>query len=160
MPEVRIRKATVQDYDEVCLLFEQIDRYHVDILPELFQRFDGPARPRDLFEVHIKDDDKAFFVVEVASRIVGFMNLQQDSSPSLPMLKHHEFVLIKNIYIDEAHRGRGLARRLLDEAKEWGRRRGLDSMQLNVYAGNRLAMGFYEKMGFRPIKHVLGLDFQ
>lgn len=159
MPDARIRKATVQDYDAVCLLFEQIDRHHVGILPEVFQSFDGPARPRGLFEAHVRDHDKAFFVVEAASRTVGFMNIEHDSHPPLPMLKFHEFVLIKNIYIEEAYRGRGLARRLLDEAKRWGRERGLHAMQLNVYAANRLAMDFYEKMGFRPVKHVLELDF-
>ena len=45
--DVRIRNATMADYDALCALFEQVDRLHAIALPDTFRPISGPARERD-----------------------------------------------------------------------------------------------------------------
>lgn len=49
----------------------------------------------------------------------------------------------------EEAEGRGVARRLLDEAEAWARARGWRFLSLDVFADNRRAIDFYERGGFR-----------
>ncbi len=50
------------------------------------------------------------------------------------------------------YRGRGLGRRLLEESIEALRGKGFRELSLTVTAGNRSAVGLYERMGFRAMK--------
>lgn len=52
------------------------------------------------------------------------------------------------VWIDPAHRGAGLAERMLDEVTGWVRRRGLDALHLMVHAENARAASFYRRAGF------------
>jgi GNAT superfamily N-acetyltransferase len=50
------------------------------------------------------------------------------------------------LWVDEAHRGQGLGRRLMEEAESEGVRRGCFSSRLST--GAHQAPGFYEKLGY------------
>jgi GNAT superfamily N-acetyltransferase len=52
---------------------------------------------------------------------------------------------ILNVYTDHAHRGRGLARRLMDTAIAWCRDNGVDTVILHASVEGR---PLYESMGF------------
>jgi ribosomal protein S18 acetylase RimI-like enzyme len=56
---------------------------------------------------------------------------------------------IYDIAIDEEHRGKGYGRALLTGLEKVAHDRGLDSIALNVFAGNDIARRLYEKAGFR-----------
>src|SRR5712692_3610350 len=45
--------------------------------------------------------------------------------------------------------GQGVGQALLDEADEWGRRRGFRRLTLAVFADNARAKGFYARLGWR-----------
>ena len=50
------------------------------------------------------------------------------------------------------YRGRGLGRRLLEASIEALRGRGFKELSLTVTCANRMAIGLYERMGFRAMK--------
>lgn len=55
---------------------------------------------------------------------------------------------ITAVTVDEAHRRRGLARRVMAELAGWGAERGAEAIYLQVAAENVPALGLYEKLGF------------
>jgi ribosomal protein S18 acetylase RimI-like enzyme len=57
---------------------------------------------------------------------------------------------IHDIAIDEEHRGKGYGRALLNGLEQVAREHGLDSIALNVFAGNDYARRLYERAGFKP----------
>lgn len=61
---------------------------------------------------------------------------------------------IQQMWVDEAHRGTGLGRRLLDMALEEAARRGALRVWLASYSFQ--APGFYEKAGFRRMAELDG----
>ena len=50
--EISVRKATIDDYNAMCELFDEIDQtLHRDNLPHLFRKPGGAARERDYYSV-------------------------------------------------------------------------------------------------------------
>jgi ribosomal protein S18 acetylase RimI-like enzyme len=58
---------------------------------------------------------------------------------------------LRTIHVHPASHGKGLARRMLDQAKEYARGRGHGTLWLGVYPENGRAIRFYEKCGFAKI---------
>jgi len=56
---------------------------------------------------------------------------------------------IVGVYVDDAHRGRGILQSLFKAAIDWVRERGLDYARLYVHARNLRAHKAYEKAGFQ-----------
>jgi ribosomal protein S18 acetylase RimI-like enzyme len=57
---------------------------------------------------------------------------------------------IYDIAIDEEHRGKGYGRALLNGLEQVAREHGMESIGLNVFAGNDYARRLYERAGFEP----------
>ena len=55
---------------------------------------------------------------------------------------------IYDIAIDEEHRGKGYGRALLNGLEQVARENGLESIGLNVFAGNDYARRLYERAGY------------
>jgi ribosomal protein S18 acetylase RimI-like enzyme len=53
---------------------------------------------------------------------------------------------IKYLWVDEALRGQGWGRALMEQAERWAVRRGCRALRLSTYSFQ--ALGFYEKLGF------------
>jgi len=58
---------------------------------------------------------------------------------------------IHNVAVHPAHRGRGLARWLLEFVREQATRRGIRSALLEVRSSNLEALRLYRSLGFEPI---------
>lgn len=157
MPSVTTRIATMDDYEAICRLLAQADRHHAEILPDVFQTFTGPIRPRALVAEFIEAEDADYLLAEIEGEPVGLLNLRKQARPSYPMFRSHEFAMIHNMVVDEAHRRRGIGTALLEEAKRWTRDRGLTAVQLGVWAGNAPAVSFYRKHGFRVLTQRMEL---
>ena len=44
---IRVRQASLRDYEELCALFDQLDEIHRQARPDMFQPFPPPARTRE-----------------------------------------------------------------------------------------------------------------
>lgn len=55
-----------------------------------------------------------------------------------------------SMWVDPAHRGRGVGQALVQTVIDWARERGLDHLVLEVEATNQRAISLYTRCGFRP----------
>jgi len=157
---VRIRRATLDDYDALCRLFHQLDEHHVQASPAHFQAFPPPARPHDLLNAKLLNPDGAVFVAEAGEELVGFLDVWKDGPSRAPMFKQVTFAHLENMVVDARYRRQGIAAALLSEARRWAAERGLNSLQLKVYSANTSAVSFYEKEGFVPLALTMELSIQ
>ena len=56
---------------------------------------------------------------------------------------------VLDVYVEEGLRGRGYGRAAMDLAEDEARRRGLERIHLNVFAGNTIARSLYESLGYQ-----------
>ena len=57
------------------------------------------------------------------------------------------------MYVEPAHRGKGVSDAIIRRLIDWAREGGLAEIRLEVYPGNAAAIRAYEKAGFAP--HML-----
>jgi hypothetical protein len=82
--QILIRAATAQDFDELCTLYDEVDKLHREHMPALFQEPDGSAGARDYLLQLMGRDDAGVFIAEVETRIAGVIHvLVQDTPPIL-----------------------------------------------------------------------------
>ncbi len=62
---------------------------------------------------------------------------------------------VEDLVVARSHRGRGVARRLMELAETHYRERGLAGMQLTVRANNEPALRLYESLGYTTVQHRL-----
>ena len=94
---------------------------------------DDSGSDRDL-ETHI--------VALEEGRLVGHVNVQRERHP----VTHH--VASLSIAVAAEARGRGIGRRLMEEAIAWSKRVGIEKLVLSVYPHNEAAISLYRSFGF------------
>lgn len=84
-------------------------------------------------------------VGEVDGTAVGRLWLAQEAKP--PAVPGQAWIF--DIEVDEAARGRGHGRGLMQAALDMARELGCTSLGLNVFGGNDVAIKLYQSLGFR-----------
>jgi len=80
---------------------------------------------------------------------VGYLVLSPAELP-LPDLSEAD-AEVKRVYLLHRFQGLGLGRRLMDMARDSARQLDRRRLLLGVYAQNLAAIGFYQKLGYRPV---------
>lgn len=80
---------------------------------------------------------------------LGMMEIDWPPHPLHPRQGRRGYIL--NVYVEPDYRRRGLARRLMDEAVEEGRRRGLELMILHATAQGQ---ALYEQLGWQDTSEM------
>ncbi|WP_084469180.1 GNAT family N-acetyltransferase [Nocardiopsis trehalosi] len=87
------------------------------------------------------DPDAARYVaVDAAGRVCGFVDLSHE--------RWNRRLVVAEVAVAPGHRGRGLARRLLEAAAGHGRRLGARTLWLEVSSVNAPAVRAYRRLGF------------
>lgn len=131
--DIIIRKANADDVLQVhrmiCLLEEQeLDRGTFE----------------EIYLFNIADERNIYLVAEIDNKVVGFVSCHGQQ-----LLHHNGWVYeIQELFMDEAYRGKGIGKHLLDELERQLAERKYD--MIDVTSGNRRkeAHAFYMKNGF------------
>ncbi|MGB9593658.1 MAG: GNAT family N-acetyltransferase, partial [Anaerolineae bacterium] len=91
--------------------------------------------------------DHAVFVAEAEGVVVGWVHVYAVATLESPA--HAE---IGGLVVDEAHRGRGIGRALMERAEAWARGMGLHTVRLRSNVIRAEAHAFYERIGYAPVK--------
>lgn len=87
----------------------------------------------------------AWLIVDDTGTTVGGGGATVVPWPPGPRYPGDKLAFVYNVYIDPAHRRRGLARLVMDAIHDWCRERGVSSVALNASADGR---PLYEAMGY------------
>lgn len=98
----------------------------------------------------IADPDIDTLLVERDGALAGYAQLRWSSVPP-PVVGGRRPVELGRIYFLRQHHGKGLASALMDALAVCARRRGADTIWLNVWQQARQAIAFYRKQNFRII---------
>ena len=155
---ITIRKATIEDYDGVSEVLEEVDALHRDTLPDMFQAPKvWPARSRDEISEMIDNEEKLLVIAEMNGEIVGINIAQIQSTPEIPIWVPKCFAYIGPMAVSETHQRLGIGTKLMEAAFDWTKEKGINKVDLTVFEFNEQAIGFYDKLGFKTFMRRMEL---
>ena len=132
----------LQAYERAFEPDRRVDpRAGADYLPVLFKR--------------VAEHDGCIFVAELAGRPVGWAVFHCLEGPVYLEPAERRAGLVAELYLEEAARGRGLGKALLQACEAAARARGLKRLQIGVHSGNARARQAYTAAGFAPYMQEL-----
>ena len=155
--DVIVREAQIEDYDELCRLFEEVDSLHRDNLPAIFQQSTGPVRDRDYVMGLIADANVALWVANAGEKLVGLAHIFMKTTSPIPFLVPRRYAVIDGFVVAKERRHHGIGRLLAEMAHKWAKARGASGIELNVYEFNREAIAFYERLGYSTLCRKMNL---
>ena len=156
---ITIRQAQNEDHLAIERLLRQTAQLHAELRPEIF-RAGSRKYDRKQFAEMLEDQDAPILVAQDDyGEVLGYAMLQVKSvSAAHPVLLPRTFLYLDDLCVDEAARGRGIGKLLMQGVRELARERGIEKIELNVWECNETAMRFYERLGFVSQRRELELN--
>lgn len=144
----RVRPASMGDYEALCPLFDELDDFHRQARPEMFQPFTPPVRAREQVARWLAEAGSTVLVAETDAGLVGLaLLLTRPASPFVGAVPR-KVIEIDNLVVRADQRGQRIGRRLLAASMEWARQRGATYVEVTVHDFNQEAERFYKAFGF------------
>ncbi|WP_346936610.1 GNAT family N-acetyltransferase [Clostridium sp.] len=135
--ELIIRKATVEDANEIVMLVKQV-MGEVSFFPKEPDEFDLTAED----EAEYIKNTSLFLVAEIDGKIVGSTTLQKGST------KRTSHVADFGITILREYSGLKIGTLLMEEIIKWCKENQVEKIELEVFEENTPAITLYKKFGF------------
>jgi len=145
---IRVRLASLRDYEELCGLFHQLDELHREARPDMFQAFPPPARTREQIAQWLAQPDSTVLVAQSEEGVVGLAVLLTRTPSGFAGAAPRKVIELDNLVVRADQRGRKIGRRLLAAVVEWSRQRRATHVEVAVHDFNRHAQRFYQSFGF------------
>jgi len=149
-PAIRVRPASLADYDALVALFDELDELHRQARPDFFRPFDGPARTRAQIEQWLTEPASTVLVAESGEGVIGLAVVLTRPPASFAGAVPRKVIELDNLVVRADQRGRRIGRHLLVAVVDWSRQCGASHVEVAVHAFNRDAKRFYEDFGFAP----------
>ena len=102
------------------------------------------AEVRRRYEAVSKATDHALLVAGQDGAVIGWLHLYVR-----PALDKPPEVVVQALVVDEAARGTGVGRNLMETAELWAAERGFTSVALTSHIARSEAHTFYQRLGYR-----------
>ncbi len=147
---IRVRTARMGDYDALVALFDELDEFHRKARPDVFRRFEGPARTRWQIEQWLAGPGSTVLVAKSEQDVVGLAVLLTRPPANFAGAVPYKVIELDNLVVRADRRSQRIGRQLLEATVAWSREQGASHIAVAVHAFNRDARRFYENFGFAP----------
>jgi len=145
MENIIIRPASFADMDTLLRFEQGVITAERPFDPTLK---DDPIRYYDLAGM-IERQDIELLVAELNGRLIasGYARIEEAKI----YLKHPKHAYLGFMYVEPAHRGKGINQKIITALKKWVAERNINELRLEVYHDNLPAIKAYEKIGFSKL---------
>lgn len=145
-----IRRATKEDAPGLVKLLFEVQKVHSDVRPDLFVAGARKYTDEELEKI-LGDDSRPIFVADVDGAVGGYAFCVV-STPDSHCLRPIKNLYIDDLCVDETVRGRHIGAELYRFVVRYAKEIGCYNVTLNVWADNKNAVAFYEKIGLKVQK--------
>jgi aminoglycoside 6'-N-acetyltransferase I len=154
--DVLLRPAAAADAAPLAVLGTQVflDTYAPDgVRPSLAAEVLDQHAPA-MVAARLADPTVQLLVAERAGHLLGYVETRRPAPPPLPAAAAGPAIEVVRLYVQPAQQRRGLGRRLLRAALEAAARHSDACAWLTAWDGNRRALAFYARLGWRDVGSV------
>jgi len=152
---IAVRLATMDDAEVIARQTSSVQRLHTEALPDIFKPPSADLFPAQKLARLIQDPTCIVAVAVINGKVVGHIygavvkRVETEFNPAL------SYVYIHQIGVTDDARRQGVGTALIDFIQDRARALGLTAVQVDHWAFNTRARGFFEACGFSPMKIVM-----
>lgn len=94
----------------------------------------------------LQNPDAVVKVAEDGGQVVGYVVATRGRDASY--YKYSNVAILSDVFVKTSHRGKGLARQLIDAIEGWARSAKLQAIEVNVFPDHREEMESLRRLGF------------
>jgi ribosomal protein S18 acetylase RimI-like enzyme len=143
--DYQIRKSTSSDESELKRLIKEFKLFE-SAYESKFRTDDDAVN--ELYESEMIGDGNHVHVVQLSNSLVGFVAFKESTKNDPLIVEPIPVVYVVGIYIEETHRSKGLAVKLMDIVKAFAKSKNIKFLKLVMFTKNQTAKSFYDKYGF------------
>ena len=147
-----IRRAGIDDVEQLRLLYQELEEDGVRYQPE---HFVVGERSNEFFQSVFESADQDILVAEEDGKILGFSHVMILEQKKVACLKPETLVYIQDLDVLESRRSQGIGTLLMEASKRYGKEHGVDFIRTQVFPQNIDGMRFHEKNGFREMMKTI-----
>jgi GNAT superfamily N-acetyltransferase len=136
-PEIGIVRAELKDLDALVPLFDGYRQFYG-------QRSD-PSSARAFLRERLERDESVIYLARIAGRAAGFTQLY----PSFSSVSMRPLWILNDLYVRSDIRRGGVARALLQRARDHAVATGAKGLTLSTGVANKPAQALYESAGWQ-----------
>lgn len=144
MEDIIVRKAKINDYDDIIRLYKQLYDAEKVFDDNLKKDFKIGDKEEIKIKKKIKSRKDIFLVAELGGKIVGLI----DGVIIENILHKEKVAYLDHVCVDEKHRRKAIGTKLIDEFSERAKLKGAKFIKLNAFENNIKAVNLYKKYGF------------
>lgn len=148
MKGIVIRRAEIRDIQTIDKLLFQVHKVHSDVRPDLFKQGAKKYTDKELVSI-LSNDDAPVFVAEKDDAVVGYAFCIKKQFLDDNNMTDVKTLYIDDLCVDENERGAGIGKTLYEYVINYAAENDYYNVTLNVWADNKNAVAFYEKIGLR-----------
>ena len=137
---IKFRKAIKKDEKEVVNLLNEYDKYEYSL--DKRHKPDSKKELKEFFDKLIKSKIAVALVLEINSKIVGFISGEEGRTLRGKNCKIHQLIITKG------YRGKGYGKKLLKEFENYFKKRECKFIQSFVLIKNKKVLRFYNKLNY------------
>lgn len=153
---MEIKIVHTQEADVLARLNEDVQSLHTRLYPNVFKPYNKEAIEKALQEMLDLENCIAYLALN-GDLPLGYMLAFIDHKPENPFTYERYDLYIDQVVVKEAFRGKGVAVKLMNEAKKFAERMGMHRIHLDHWKYNDTAQLAFEKMGFEAFKYQMEL---
>ena len=154
---LHLRKATINDLPAIQSLCNELGEQSAGFDAELSTTWASNHEGEKYYRERLMGKDGFVLIAEESEEILGFISTTIHSPDTWRLTKRVE---VDNIFLKDAHRGKGVGKKLIHEVKKWSREIQANRIFLTAFFQNKKAIAFYEREGFIPYELTLEIDLK
>ena len=135
-PDTTIRRANVLDLEGLGKLFDQYRQFY-DCVSDL-------NKARGWLQENLEAGRSTIFVADDGAHLSGFTQLY----PALCSVDLVEYFVLYDLYVSEPARRQGIARALMNAARDWAKVQGAARLDLETARDNIAGQALYRSLGY------------
>lgn len=146
---IEVSTLSAADLDEIAPLQEEVHALHIAHSDWLFLHVDR-ATLAERTRGRLADEETRAFIARRDGTAVGYAIGRTRVRPASSISREHRTLYLEEIGVRSDCRKTGVGRLLVEALVATAREEGIDRVEIDVWAFNAEARGFFERLGFAP----------
>ena len=155
MKNIKIKKATVKDLDNILELSKlMMEFYHkIDPYYTIYSKYEDH---REFYEGQLKKKNVRFVLAKNEDgEAVGF---GQASIVSMPKTRAPKIGHLTSVFVKKEYRSKGVGKEIFKDIMNWFKKENVKYVELHVDARNKAGLNMWKKLGFKDYQINLKME--